>query len=332
MNIAIIGAGVAGLTCATEFVARGAKVTIYEKGPSIGEQACSWWAGGMLAPWCEGETAESSVVKLGQHAKSWWKTHTAQVQENGTLVFALDRDLSELRTFAKRTTDYQSVGAQEIAQLEPDLGERFSQGLFFPEEAHIDPRKSILSLFDQLVSAGVIFKFNCEVEPGTLSGFECVVDCTGLAAQDAIPELRGVKGEMLLLRSRDVTLQRSIRLLHPRIPLYVVPRGNGLFMVGATMIENTERTRVSARSVFEMLGSAFALHPAFSEAEIVEIGVDARPAYLNNLPKVNWRGKVLTVNGMYRHGFLLAPVMARVAANAIFEGYQIPELMDEYCY
>ena len=84
---------------------------------------------------------------------------------------------------------------------------------------------------------------------------------------------------MLLLRCPDVALARPVRLLHPRFPVYVVPRGEGLFMVGATMIESDERTRVTARSLVELLNAAYVLHPAFAEAEIVEIGaMPGRPS------------------------------------------------------
>ena len=106
-----------------------------------------------------------------------------------------------------------------------------------------------------------------------------------------------------------------MRLLHPRIPLYIVPRGDGVFMLGATMIEASERGRITARSLLELLSAAYALHPAFGEAEILEIGVDARPAFPDNLPRIRRQGDDILVNGLYRHGFLLAPAMARMAAE-----------------
>ena len=111
------------------------------------------------------------------------------------------------------------------------------------------------------------------------------------------------------------TLSRPIRLLHPRFPLYVVPHGDGVYMLGATMIEATERDRVTARSLLELLSAAYALHPAFGEAEVLEIGVDARPAFPDNLPRIRRRHGAIHVNGLYRHGFLLAPAMARMVAD-----------------
>jgi glycine oxidase len=154
------------------------------------------------------------------------------------------------------------------------------------------------------------------------------IDCRGLSASDAMQDLRGVKGEMLVIQSADIRLSRPVRLLHPRIPIYLVPRGDGVFMLGATQIESGNRQAASVRSVLELLSAAYALHPAFGEAEILEIGVDARPAFPDNLPRIRRRGDRLYVNGLFRHGFLLAPAMARMTADYLLSG-QIPEVMDE---
>lgn len=134
---------------------------------------------------------------------------------------------------------------------------------------------------------------------------------------------------MLLLRTRDVSLRRPIRLLHPRLPVYVVPRAEQVFMVGATMIESEDAQRISARSMLELLSAAYALHPAFGEAEILEIGTQARPAFPDNLPRMVRRGRTLHINGLYRHGFLVAPALARRAAEVVLNGCFFPELMHE---
>ncbi len=324
----MVGAGVVGLACATELMTRGARVTVHERGPRVGAEACSWYAGGMLAPWCEGESAEEPVVRLGQQAADWWERHAGGVSRKGTLVVAPSRDRSELRRFGQRTSHFEEIDGGAIAGLEPDLAGRFSRGLFFAEEAHLDPRMAIMALAERLVADGAIIHFDSPAEPGDLDA-DIVLDCRGLAARDVLPELRGVKGEMLLLRSDDISLSRPVRLLHPRIPLYIVPRADGLFMVGATMIESGERRRISARAMLELLGAAYALHPAFAEAEVVEIGTDARPAFPDNLPRLTRRGRVIHVNGLYRHGFLLSPAMARMAADAVLNPQATPEMLHD---
>jgi len=212
---------------------------------------------------------------------------------------------------------------------------RFNKALFFAAEGHLDPRAALGALARRLEERGVPIRFGVA---GAMTAPACwgapaaqrqVVDCTGLAARGVLSDLRGVKGEMLLLRLPDISLSRPVRVLHPRIPLYIVPRGNGLFMVGATMIESDQETRITARSMLELLSAAYALHPAFGEAEIVEIGTGVRPAFPDNLPRIRWYGDTLYVNGLFRHGFLLAPALARRVAGILLEERYFPEVQDE---
>ncbi len=320
-KLTIIGAGVAGLAIATEITDRGGKVRLVDQHARPGAHACSWWAGGMLAPYCERESAEEPVLRLGLEAADWWQAKTGTVTRNGSLVLALDRDQADLRRFARRTTGFTEMTDPQISELEPDLAGRFRAGLFFGDEAHLAPRAALTALTDRLADKGVTI----ETAPQPA---QTTIDCRGLSARDALTDLRGVKGEMLILHCPDVALNRPVRLLHPRIPLYIVPRGDGVFMLGATMIEATERGRVTVRSVLEMLSAAYALHPGFGEAEILEIGVDARPAFADNLPRIRRRGDTVFANGLYRHGFLLAPALARMVADHVLDG-KTPEVMDE---
>lgn len=320
MTATILGAGVMGLALANELADRGVAVRVHDSGGAPGPHACSWWAGGMLAPFCEGETAEEPVVRLGQESADWWRAHGAEVTAGGTLVVALGRDAAELTRFGRRTEGHVTLDGDGVAALEPDLAGRFARALHFPGEAHLAPRQALAALAGRLGGLSVEI---ATAPPDTVD-----FDCRGLAARDALADLRGVKGEMLVLRTPDVRLGRPVRLLHPRIPLYVVPRGDGVFMLGATMIESGERGRITARSLLEMLTAAWALHPAFGEAEVLEIGVDARPAFRDNLPHIRRRGNTIYLNGLYRHGFLLAPAMARMAADLVTGGPR-PEVMDE---
>lgn len=308
--IAVLGAGVAGLCVATELVARGAQVTLHDPAGPPGAHHCSWWAGGMLAPWCEYENAEEPVLIHGQAALDWWAGRT-EVTRRGTLIVAAPRDARDLDRFARRTHGHRKVTATQIASLEPELDARFPAGLLFEAEAHLDPRRALADLTEALAEAGVPVRRTPPAQSAR------IIDCTGLAARAVLSDLRGVKGEMLVLRAPDIHLTRPVRLLHPRIPLYVVPRENGVYMLGATMVEAEDRGRISARAMLELLSAAYALSPAFAEAEILEIGTDLRPAFPDNLPRVTTQGGITYVNGLYRHGYLLAPAMARQAADAI---------------
>jgi glycine oxidase len=385
-SVTVVGAGVAGLCVATELAARGRAVRLVDRGGGPGPHGCSWWAGGMLAPFCEGERAEEPVVRLGRSAADWWERHAGGVTRAGTLVVALGRDRAELDRFARRTEGHKTLGADRIGELEPDLEGRFGRALFFTDEAHLDPRRALATLVERLAGRGVVIEagdgpggvpprhraatraeggararradpggsaglafpteneqravagpsdlppppsWGRDGEGGTMSAPPTVVDCRGLAAQDALRDLRGVKGEMVVLRCPEVRLGRPVRLLHPRAPLYIVPRGDGVYMLGATVIETAERGRVTARSMLELLSAAYALHPAFGEAEVLEIGVDARPAFPDNLPRIRRLGGTIHANGLFRHGFLLGPALAAQVADLLFDG-KTPEFSDEH--
>jgi glycine oxidase len=225
--------------------------------------------------------------------------------------------MSEIDHFSARTRSHAPVDEARIAKLEPDLAGRFRKGLFFADEGHLDPRVALLALTERLRAEGGEIRLGMDGE--ALGDTEVLVDCRGWAARKALPELRGVRGEMMRIRSREVTLTRAVRFLHPRIPLYIVPRANSEFMIGATMIESAEKGAVSVRSAIELLSAAYALHPAFGEAEILEMSADVRPAYPDNEPRIEERGDRIFVNGFFRHGFLLAPAFAERAAALAFE-------------
>jgi glycine oxidase len=317
-SVIVVGAGVAGLACALELAERGVAVEIVERGQALGDGSCSWMAGGMLAPWCERATTEPEVVTWGAPSIAWWAERFPGTVQNGSLVVAQSRDAPDLARFAARTERFEWADAERIAVLEPDLAGRFRRALFFPDEAHLDPRRALASLAATLRGRGVAIRFGVELALADADA-DIVVDCRGLAARDALTDLRGVRGEMIVVRTSDVSLARPVRMLHPRLPLYIVPRGDGLFMIGATMIESERRGPVSVRSAVELLNAAYALHPAFGEAEIVELGADLRPAFPDNLPQVRQAGRVLHANGLYRHGFLLAPALARRVADAALD-------------
>lgn len=314
-KIVVVGAGVAGLCCALELVERGLAVEIVERGQAVGT-GCSRMAGGMLAPWCERAVTDEAVARLGAQSIEWWFRHFPGTVRAGSLVVAPPRDAVELDRFAVRTEGFDRLGEAGLAALEPDLAGRFRRGLFFPREAHLEPRRALPALAETLSRRGVEIRFGVD-----RTDDDFAIDCRGLAARDVLSDLRGVRGEMVVIRSREVSLSRPVRLLHPRIPLYIVPRGEGIYMIGATSIENESRGGVTVRSAVELLNAAYAVHPAFGEAEIVELGADLRPAFPDNLPAVRRGPRGLLVNGLYRHGFLLAPAMARLAADQVEKDY-----------
>ena len=321
--VSIIGAGIAGSWHALLFAQAGHAVIVHERSDAQMTQSTSHWAGGMLAPWCEAESSEPVIGRLGLRSLDLWRQHFPDTPFNGSLVVAHARDRADFERFAKLTTNHRRLDASALRKLEPAL-EGFRDALFYRDEGHVEPRRVLPELHARIAQAGGRIQFNSDADADHLDGI--VIDCRGLAARDAESELRGVKGEMIVVETSEVELSRPVRLIHPRFPLYVIPRGDGRFMLGATSIES-EDTGVSVRSALELLGAAYAVHPAFAEARIVEFGSGLRPAYPDNLPRISIEQERIAVNGLYRHGFLLAPALAELTLGYVARGVIDNEVM-----
>lgn len=306
-SINVIGAGIAGTWQALLFAKAGHKVAVYERDDAAMTQATSHWAGGMLAPRAESEAAEPVITRLGVRSLDLWREALPDTPFNGSLVVSHGRDRADFERFARLASGHQRIGGSEIATLEPALAGRFADALFFADEGHVEPRRVLPALHQKLREAGVPIAFGVEATPRDLDGL--VIDCRGLAARDVCPTLRGVKGETILIETDEIALSRPVRLVHPRWPLYIIPRAGNRFLIGATSIEAEDQS-VSVRSALELLTAVYAVHPAFAEARIVEVGAGLRPAFPDNLPRIEVDNARITVNGLYRHGFLIAPALA----------------------
>lgn len=300
-------------------------MTLHESGgPDLGTST-SHWAGGMIAPGCESDGAEPIVIRLGRRSLDLWRRHLPDVPRNGSLVVAHPRDRADLDRFARQTDGHARVDEDAIADLEPALAGRFRTGLFFSDEGHVEPRAVLPVLRARVTERGGEIRFGSAIEPKSAPGI--VIDCRGLAARDRFPDLRGVKGETVQIETREVTLSRPVRLMHPRWPIYVIPRPDHRFLIGATTIESEDASGVTLRSALELMTAAYTLHPAFGEAKIVEIGTALRPAFPDHVPRIDVRGESIAINGLYRHGFLLAPALAEILTGYLTSGIRDNEVM-----
>lgn len=319
-SITVVGAGIIGLWQAYWLARSGHRVRLIEESAEPFLRSSSRWAGAMIAPECEAESAPPLVRDLGRESLAIWRETYPALVENGTLVLAQSRDAADLVRFGKLTEGHEAVDAARIADLEPDLGGRFERGLYFADEAHFDAVAALHWLLSQIHTLGVEVAFGRRWSQQRNA--EPTIDCRGIAARDDLQALRGVRGERVLIRSSDVTLARPVRLLHPRQPIYIVPQGDGRFVVGASVIEREDDGPMTLKSALDLLGSAFALHPAFAEASILDLGAGVRPAFPDNIPRIvrDAGGTMIRVNGAYRHGFLLAPVLAKAVADHLSDG------------
>ena len=309
----------------------GYRVDVYEaQGPdALGSAARV--AAAMLAPLAESAITELPVVRMGQHALKRWPELLNELQQpvffqqNGTMIVWHRQDASEAQRFAQllaRTQAQlpslpalQSLENKALAEKEPALQDRFQNALYLPDEGQLDNRQLLASLLDSLQTQQVGLHWNSakspeDFSPGNAGEPDWVFDCRGLGARLEWSALRGVRGEVIRLHAPEVTLQRPTRLIHPRYPIYIAPKPDHVFVIGATEIETEDLSPASVRSTLELLSAAYTVHSGFAEARILEISTQARPTLNNNLPGIRQIGpRSLQINGLYRHGFLIAPAM-----------------------
>lgn len=319
--VTVVGAGIIGLWQALSLARAGHSVHLIERTPKPFAESASRHAGAMIAPYCEAEAAPMVVRDLGLVAARIWRETVPELVQAGTLVVANPRDQSELRRFQRMTTGHQVLDADGLATLEPDLAGRFQTALFFPDEAHLTTPDVLSRLLRQVTATGARVSLGQDWDRMSADD-GWTIDCRGLSGRADVAKLRGVRGERIVIRSRDVSLARPVRLLHPRHPLYVVPWTDDRYLVGATVIESEDTTPMTVRSALELLGLVYALHPGFGEAEVVELDAGVRPSFPDHVPRivVEADDRIIRVNGAYRHGFLLAPVLASAVCDFLATG------------
>ena len=145
------------------------------------------------------------------------------------------------------------------------------------------------------------------------------MDTRGVGSQACLPGLRGVRGEVLRVTCPGVSLRRPVRLMHPRYQLYVAPRPNHEFVVGATELESEDEGPVTLRSMLELASALHSLHPAFGEARMLRMSAALRPAFDDHRPKLAEQGGVWQLNGLYRHGYLCAPALVEELVSKLME-------------
>lgn len=319
-DITIVGAGIFGLWQALTLARAGYRVRLFEASKEPFASAASRLAGAMLLADCEAETMPPAVLGQAHHAITLWRDVYPDLVCSGSIVVAHSRDRAEIDRLARLTSGYHRLDAAGLRALEPDLEDRFPSGLHFPADAHMTTPDALQFLLNAIREAGGSVEFGLRWQPGSTNGL--VIDCRGFSAREDLRNLRGVRGERFVIAADDVEFNRPVHLLHPRQSLYVVPWGKGRFMLGATLIESEDQGPVTLRSAVELLGLAYALHPAFGEAQILESAAGLRPSFPDNAPRaiVDSDDNRISVNGAWRHGFLMAPVLAEAVASYLRDG------------
>ncbi|MBX9715980.1 MAG: FAD-dependent oxidoreductase [Burkholderiaceae bacterium] len=335
----VLGAGLMGRLLACELANAGHAVEVHDAGSADKPESAAHVAAAMLAPLAESAVTELGVVRMGCHALKRWPALIASIgqpvffQQQGTLVLWHRQDAAEATRFqqllATTTRALPELPAAEVldgpgvSRLEPAIGERFAQGLYLPGEGQLDNRALLSALLHRMQSLGVTLHWNSPRAPSDFDARQAgwLFDCRGLGARGDWTALRGVRGEVIRLHAPEVTLMRPTRLLHPRYPLYIAPKPGGVIVIGATEIESDDLSAVSVRSALELLSAAYTVHAGFAEARVIEMLSQCRPTLRDNLPALRWMGpRRLQINGLYRHGFLIAPALLDVVMECVAGG------------
>jgi glycine oxidase len=349
---AIVGAGLMGRLLAVALAKRGARVELFEKGAADGAHSAARIAAAMLAPLAESAITEDNVVRMGVHSLPRWKQLIDELakpvffQQDGTLILWHRQDASDAERFAshlERNCDRNQALAkpihldgQSLAEIEPGVAERFTQGLYLPNEGQLDNRQLLEALLVELTLMKVSCHWNQSANPEQIrnqqNGFDWVIDCRGLGAKeawkqvaDASKNLRGVRGEVIRLHAPEVKLRRPTRLIHPRYPIYIAPKEDDVYVVGATEIESEDLSPMSVRSAMELLSAIYTVHSGFAEARILEMATQCRPTLKDNLPEISIdykpdQAKLMMINGLYRHGFMISPAILDCALEVLSLG------------
>lgn len=348
MKVGILGAGLLGRLLGVALAREGHAVIMHEAMGPQAEGSAARVAAAMLAPLAESVITEPPVVQMGLHSLQRWPellqglSQPVFFQREGTLILWHRQDAAQAQLFAQRVQQTvsqlqsgsasghplpspQALDGRAIATLEPALGSRFQNGILLPQEGQLDNRALLDALLAELNRLRVQLHWHSPQTAEGLraqqTGLDWVLDTRGMGAQPSLRDLRGVRGEVIRVQAADVGLSRPTRLLHPRYPIYIAPKPDGVFVIGATEIESEDLSPASVRSCMELLSAAYAVHPGFGEARILEIGVQARPTLPSNLPRIaSPEPGVMQINGLYRHGYLISPAVVDAAMAWLTQG------------
>jgi glycine oxidase len=359
-DVVVIGAGVIGLAVAWRSAQAGLAVTVLERGRPGAET--SHVAAGMLAPISETSPTELGLLALGLRSASTYHEFVAELAEAsacdpgyvrcGTLAVARDGDEAEAleREFELRRRldlEVRRLPPSAARRLEPALSPAIRLALEVPNDHAIDPRRLTAALARAVERAGGVIRSGAEVTEVVLDGdrvagvvlaggervpaSHVVVaagpwsgQLAGLPSAACVP-IRPVKGQ--ILRLHDPAGPGLLDHVVRRGSVYVVPRGDGRYVLGATMEERGFDTKVTAGAVFELLREAVELLPGLSELELDECSAGLRPATPDGAPAIG-PGVISGLHwatGHHRGGVLLAPLTAELVLSGLLGHAPAPE-------
>lgn len=348
MNIAIAGAGLVGRLLAWRLLRAGHRVTLCDRDTREARQSAARVAAAMIAPYSEVVAGEREVFEWGLASLARWPQLLDELkadsgrdvyfQHRGSVVVAHAPDRNNLRHFQQLLDHYvpqhldtvRHLDREQLRELEPELAERFDSGMYLEDEGTLDNRELLAALEVAIDTLGGRWRAPVVVESvgqrvlmlqnGERIDCDLAIDARGFGAKVQLTDLRGVRGEVLWVHAPEVNFSRPIRLMHPRYQLYIAPKRDHVFVIGATQIESESLAPITVRSSLELQSALYSIHTGFAEAEVLDAFANCRPAFPDNLPRIDAAQGLLRVNGLYRHGYLLSPVVVDAALAALAGG------------
>jgi glycine oxidase len=342
MKIGIAGAGLVGRLLAFQLARAGHSVDVFDPAAHAEARgAAGWTAAGMLCPVAELQCADEHVFELGLRSLELWTQIARQldvpieVRREGSLLFAhrgdegaAARTINFLTRKAPPGFEPKSMTMDEVRDIEPSIQGPVHAWLL-PGEGSLHTVQAMQALASSATRAGARWHWGQAAEcveagarsaglwvAGERHAFDWVFDARGVGAKPDL-DVRGVRGEVFTLHAPGVPLRRPLRLLHPRHAVYLVPRAGEQVVVGTSSIESEDRSPASLRTTVELLAAAHSIVPELGEARIVSADTNLRPALPDNFPKIETRPGLTRVNGLYRHGWLIAPALVEEAMGTL---------------
>ena len=341
MKIAVLGAGLMGRVLSMRLHQSGySDLTLIDRDNHEGKQSPAYIAAGMIAPYSESVCGGTSIYQLGVDSLSLWKSYLSSLNANGlyndsgTLLFAPPNFKNELKHYINKinfstnqNNYYQVLNNFALNSLEPELS--YNEAYYLPHEGVLNARE-VFSEIGNYLKNNINWEINSIVTSNNESNtikvndisrkFDLVIDCRGLGSRELIPSLRAIRGEIIRVYAPNVNISRPVRLFHPRHSIYVSPYKDNHYTIGATEIEASDSSPISIRSTLELLSMAYDIHSGFAEARILEMNTNCRPTLTNNLPQIKANNDFISINGLYRHGYLLAPILSETVIDYLKTG------------
>jgi glycine oxidase len=352
VDVAVVGAGVIGLSIAWRLARRGLSVAVFDRGGA--GAGASLAATGMLAAAAEHEPGGHDLLAFALESQRLWPEfraaleahcgHGIDYREDGTLVVALGRDEVERLRFRydlhrRCGLPTRWLGGGEVRAMEPALRPSVAAGMFCADDHQVDPRLVMGALCIAFAAAGGRLIEHCAVgqldlAAGRVCGVvtatgrcraEAVVVAAGAWTSDVLPDgvavpVRPLKGQSLAVKTTADTGTLSHVVWTEQI--HMAPKGDGRLIVGATVEERGFDDAITAGGLYALLEGARRAFPAIEDMAVEAVWAGFRPSSIDDAPILGATHVpgLAIATGHHRNGYLLAPATALAIEALIVDG------------